>query len=454
MIVHPGHIACIVGGSVAGSEAAHRLAERGIYCVVIEQEALPYGKIEWGLPKWHDKLRDQEEGKIDEKLSSPYVSYVPSTRLGRDIPFESLLEWGFSAVLLATGAWRDRPLGVPGVDEYIGRGFYYQNPFVTWFNDYHAPEYKGPQCEIHDDAIVVGGGLASLDVVKILMLETVLRELTRRGIESDLFTLEREGIPAVLDRHGLSLEQLGLKGCTLYYRRRVIDMPLLEYPDPCPPERRAKVQGVRQKLLQNFLTKYLFRFQPCHIAVDKIVGGDRLAGLVFQRTEITEGRVVPLPGTEYPVPSPLVISSIGSIPEPLPGLPMRRELLSIEDSQTGKLEGFENVFCLGNSVTGRGNIRASFVHGRQVGQWVRDRYLGWSEEDYEKALRVQAVESGGAAESIASWLMEKKARTPDEIRRILERARELQRRVGYDGNYDQWIARHRPTRLEELLARR
>ena len=43
---HPAHVACIVGGGIAGSEAAASLAERKIHSVVIEMEALPYGKIE------------------------------------------------------------------------------------------------------------------------------------------------------------------------------------------------------------------------------------------------------------------------------------------------------------------------------------------------------------------------------------------------------------------------
>ena len=63
MNIHPGHFVAIFGGACAGSEAAFRLAERGIYVAVFEQQALPHGKIEDGLPKWHVKLRNKEEGK-------------------------------------------------------------------------------------------------------------------------------------------------------------------------------------------------------------------------------------------------------------------------------------------------------------------------------------------------------------------------------------------------------
>lgn len=40
----------IIGGSVAGSEAAYLLAEKGVRVVVFDQKNLPYGKIEDGLP--------------------------------------------------------------------------------------------------------------------------------------------------------------------------------------------------------------------------------------------------------------------------------------------------------------------------------------------------------------------------------------------------------------------
>jgi flavin-dependent dehydrogenase len=72
----PGHFVAIVGGAVAGSEAAYRLSQRGIYSVVFEQNALPYGKIEDGLPMWHVKLRNSEERKIDDKLTQPCVFFV------------------------------------------------------------------------------------------------------------------------------------------------------------------------------------------------------------------------------------------------------------------------------------------------------------------------------------------------------------------------------------------
>jgi flavin-dependent dehydrogenase len=58
------HLVVIVGGAVAGSEGAFQLTQRGVLCVVVEQNGRPYGKVEDGLPRWHEKLRLQEEKKI------------------------------------------------------------------------------------------------------------------------------------------------------------------------------------------------------------------------------------------------------------------------------------------------------------------------------------------------------------------------------------------------------
>ena len=98
--------------------------------------------------------------------------------------------------MLAVGAWRDRPLPLSGVDRYVGRGLAYQNPFVYWFNHYPEPDYRGPQVRSRTSALVIGGGLASLDVVKILMLETVTRALAAGDRRRTSTTWNAWGLPA------------------------------------------------------------------------------------------------------------------------------------------------------------------------------------------------------------------------------------------------------------------
>lgn len=453
MEMNPAHVVAVIGGAVAGSEAAANLAKRGILIVVFEQNIRPYGKIEDGLPKWHVKLQAKEENKIDEKLSDPNIIFVPNTSLNRDIDFQDLVNnWGFSAILLANGAWKDRPLAVDGIEEFVGKGLIYQNDLVKWFNHYHEEDYNGEHYKIEDDAIIIGGGLASLDVVKIAMLETVLDALRKRNIKSDILELERDSIRKILDKHNLTLGDLGLNGCTLYYRRRIKDMPLAQMPVNAEPEAKEKIYSAREKILKNFQDKYLFKVKQCSVPTGIVVENNRLIGLKFKETEIVDGKVIILDGSEFEVRSALVISSIGSIPEQIEGIDMEDELYDLTDQETGQLKKFNNVFALGNVVTGKGNIRASYLHGKQVAIHVLENFLVWREEDYEKILQFSEQRTKEKVDKIANLFNEKKVLSVDKIRSIMEKVEGYQRNAGYNGNYAEWIAKHKLESIEDAIA--
>jgi ferredoxin--NADP+ reductase len=213
---------------------------------------------------------------------------------------------------------------------------------------------------------------------------------------------------------GITMADLGVKGCMLYYRRRVEDMPLQEPLDNPTPEQMAKTGMVRRKLLQNFLDKYLFTFHERHAPVTPIVEGDGLAGLRFAETEVKDGKATIKPGSEKEVRAPLVISSIGSIPEPLQGIEMKGELYRIKDENSGEVEGLPGVFALGNAVTGKGNIQVSLKHGRLVGLHV------------------------------CEYLRGQPALTPTKVAAIEAKIKALQEKVGYAGNYKEWMAKVAP----------
>lgn len=447
-----GYYVAIFGGSVAGAEAASELARRGLRCVVFEQHALPYGKLESGLPKWHVHLRDRQERLIDEKLQSKGIEFVPLIRLGQDIDFESVCKtWGFSAILLATGAWRDRPLPVSEFDRFIGKGFHYQNPFVNWFNHNHDPFYQGPQFVIPDKTIIIGGGLASIDVAKIVMIELVRKALQERGIERDVFALERRGIVTVLNEAGLSLTELGLAGCTLYTRQGIREMPLNTIPENASQEEVEKAYESRQRIVEKLTEKYLFTIRENRIAHKPIVRDDRLAGAVFQVTQTVNNQIIPVDGAYEEVYTPLLISAIGSIPEQIKGLPLKGEIYDVQDVETGKIKGYDHVFALGNAVTGRGNIKQSQTHGRQVSENIVDQYFAWQEEDYQEIFTAATERVDQRLQSIGEQLQKTKPLSAEQIQKIQDKIKQLQQRVGYDGNYPQWIQKHLPVRLEYLL---
>ena len=432
----PKPVVAIIGGAVAGSEAAAACAVRGAIPVVFEQGKRPYGKIEDGLPRWHEKLREKEYRKIDENLSSSDVIFVPETEVGADISWSELYEQlGLSAVVLANGAWRDRPLPVEGADAYEGRGLVYQNELVYWFNHYEDEGYDGPVFEIPDDTIVVGGGLASIDVVKIVNLELYAGALRERGIDVDLTEMELKGIPRTLEAHGLSAEELGIKGATLYYRRRKEDMPLASADNPTP-EKLAKLQAARAKIMDRVISKYLVEFEPLCRPIATLTEGDRLTGIRFQRTEVVDARVRGVEGTEFDVSASLVISSIGSIPKPIDGIPTKGELYHYDSWDTGEVHGLPGVFGLGNVLTGKGNIKDSRANAIEIIEKVVSAYLGVGDEPAEVPDAVSAE-----AEAVAKKAAAGKPMSLEAMKALAARVADRHREIGYT-DYRTWIRAH------------
>ena len=443
------HVAAIIGGAIAGSTAAKLLADAGILCVVFEQNDRPYGKIEDGLPRWHVKQRRMEYDRLDSRLDHPNVLFVPRTRLGTDLDFHQLVRtWGFSVVILANGAWRDRPLSIPGIDQYINKGLIYQNPFIYWFNHKNEKAYSGPRYDVPGGTIVIGGGLASIDVVKVVQIQLYKTALKARGIETNMLELEQKGVPAVCAQHHIDPAELGVQDVVLYYRRRDIDMPLAQPPDDATPDQIEKTQLVRKKILAKVVEKYRVRFQERHLPIAPLVEDGRLVGVRFVRTEAGERGATAIPGTEIDVHAPLVISSVGSIPEPIPGIEMTGEVYRFKDSDTGEYAAVEGVFGLGNVVTGKGNIDVSRRHATSVSQRILEDYLGVGNGD-RSVLTCEATEAAvrEQVEKIQNFLRGKTPLAISQVNSIVERVHQRWQQIGYTA-YREFIKSVTPPDLE------
>jgi ferredoxin/flavodoxin---NADP+ reductase len=444
------HFVAIIGGAISGSVAAEILADRGIRVAVIDQNKRPYGKIEDGLPRWHVEQRKQEYGRIDARLRKPNVFFVPSTKLGRDIDFEDLCKnWGFSAIILANGAWRDRDIGIPGAEKFLGKGLAYQNPFIYWYNHKNEKDYTGPRYETPDEAVVVGGGLASIDVVKVLQLESYERAMKARGIETDMHELEK-GVPAACKAHAIKPEDLGVKGCLLIYRRREQDMPLAQPPDNATPEQIAKTEQVRQKMLKLARDRYLFRFQERRLPLGFVEENGHVVGLRAGETKVEGRKAELIPGSETVIPTSFVVSSIGSVPEKIAGVNMKGEYLTFVDEDLPRYAESQHVFGVGNVVTGQGNIRVSLVHSQKVTNHLIENYLGIGDRDGDLSEMYEAAENrvAGQTQTIEKRIEALPALSDTQIAAIEERIRGLQERAGYVSDYDSWIAKVTPPDLE------
>lgn len=438
----------VIGAATAGSEIARILAERGALVIVFEQNPRPYGKIEDGLPRWHVKQRKDEYEEINQRLDHPNIEYVPMTRMGRELDFEDLrTAWGLSGIVLTHGAWKDRAFPVEGADQFIDRGLVYQNKLIYWFNHYLEKNYDGPRYDLTPGAIVVGGGLASIDVVKVLQIEMTLAALKARGIAGDMLALEREGIDPVLAASGLKYSDLGVAPCKLYYRRRVLDMPLSDIPPDAPEKRANALRQARAKILEKAQRKFLFEFQELRAPSGVIVENGVMVGVNFSRTEVADGQVRIVQEGVESARAPLTISSIGSIPEPIPGIPQKGETYTYVNQKIGLLmDGPTGVFAAGNVLTGKGNIKDSLDSGTEIGTHVAEAYLGLSGEELKiaEAARKQAAASG---EKIADAMDMRPKIEPQRVASLLDRVRKHQRAAGYEGNYRAWLAKVTPPDL-------
>ena len=455
------HYIAVIGGAVAGAEAAFQLAEQGYKVVVFDQMMLPYGKIEDGLPKWHHKLREKEIAKIDNKILHESIRFVPGVKIGRDISFEQLTQqWGFSAVLFATGAWKDRPIRLEGIDSLINKGVVYQNPLLFWFNHYHESSYQGLMYDIPDGATVIGGGLASIDVVKIFMIETVQKALVKKGIGVSLYELEKSGISSVLAKYDLTLEKLGLKGATLVYRRREKDMPLSSR-SRVTEEEIANSERIALKIMKKYKDKFLFNFLELSLLDGFEEENGHLSALIFQKMKVENGELVKDGDNKIHHKTTMLTSSIGSVPETIPGLPTKGLLFDIEDMSTCRLSGYSNVFAVGNAVTGKGNIVTSIKHSKGITKSIIEGTLSAaSSENNEEGMAnytsklnnvLRKVEDGVDRQinSIVDEIECHEPQSEDVVEFINSKVKQLQNKVGFDGDYYAWKEKFKKIRLAE-----
>ena len=396
-------VVLIIGGAVSGSTAAKKLTENGIRCIVVDQNRLPYGKIEDGLPRWHDKQRNNEYSKIDEVMGHDLVDFVPSTKIGRDISFEDIYSINWSCIYFANGAWKDRSFPIDGIDHFSN--FYYQNPFVYWFNHYHEKDYNGPEMNIKDNVLVVGGGLASIDVCKITQMELVKQKIQSQVKDVDVVKMEHQGIPKYLEENNIQYEDLDIEGTALIYRRDIENMPLTTIAPDAKPELAEKRKQARRKILNNTQEKFLFNVLECTQPVGLDIVDDNLEGLEVVKNEIIDNKPTQIENSNQILKANTIISSIGSLPEPIDGIPMNGSTYDIIDEDSGKFNSLDKVHGMGNAITGKGNIKASRISAKTVGDLTIDL--------------IQDIDS-------------------DSVDSINNKVKEWQKRSSYNGNYFEW----------------
>ncbi len=145
-----------------------------------------------------------------------------------------------------------------------------------------------------------------------------------------------------------------------------------------------------------------------------------------------------------------MISSIGSVPESIPGITMKGEYYTFTNDVVAQYSGSDRVFGVGNVVTGQGNIRASLIHSQELTTRLIENYIGVGSGEADVGVFYKASEARGArqARAIEERVEALPALSESEVAALEQRIHTLQERIGYTGDYDSWIAKVTPPDLE------
>jgi hypothetical protein len=200
--------------------------------------------------------------------------------------------------------------------------------------------------------------------------------------------------------------------------------------------------------MDKVIERFLVHFAPNHALKAPLLDDGRLCGLVFEQTRTVDGKLVTLPNSEQTYRADLVVSSIGSIPQPIAGVPMRGELIDFADHNTGRVRGFDAVFGLGNALTGKGNIKDSRRNALQISTHVAEAYLGLTDAVEGTSPAHAHAHAHEQALRAAEIVKTRPIVAPAQQRELNAIVRSLQARVGFDGNLTAWLAQS-PVRVQE-----
>jgi NADPH-dependent glutamate synthase beta subunit-like oxidoreductase len=160
------HVA-IIGSGPAGCYLADQLLRilPDASIDVLERLPAPFGLVRYGVAPDHQGTKAIAR-VLDRVLSRERVSFFGNVEAGRDIHLEELMSL-YDAVVLATGATRDRRLGIPGEGLPGVTG---SSAFTGWYNG--RPESQALSVQDVGSAVIIGNGNVAIDVVRVLAKNT------------------------------------------------------------------------------------------------------------------------------------------------------------------------------------------------------------------------------------------------------------------------------------------
>ena len=154
----------VVGSGPAGIYAADILTKQDpdVTVDIFDRLPTPYGLIRYGVAPDHPRIK-QIIVALHRVLENDRISFLGNVHVGVDIKLDQLQQF-YDGIIFATGAERDRPLGLPGIDLERSYG---AADFVAFYDSHPDRPQTWDLRDAHSVA-VLGVGNVGLDVARIL----------------------------------------------------------------------------------------------------------------------------------------------------------------------------------------------------------------------------------------------------------------------------------------------
>lgn len=319
-----GHKVAVIGSGPSGLTCAGDLAKLGYDVTVFEALHTAGGVLVYGIPEF--RLPKAIVAKEIDNLRALGVKIETNVIIGKTISVDELLEDGFEAVYIGTGAGLPNFMNIPG--ENLS-GVYSANEFLTRINLMKAYKDDSATPVLHaKNVAVVGGGNVAMDAARCA-------------------------------------KRLGAENVYIVYRRGESELPAR-----AEEIEHAKEEGIEFRLLSN----------PTSIEGDE---NGHAAKVVCQKMELGEPdasgrrRPVPIEGADFVLDADCVIIAIGTSPNPLiksttDGLEVSKRggIVTDEDGLTSR----EGVYAGGDAVTGSATVILAMGAGKKAAAAI-DKYI-------------------------------------------------------------------------------
>ena len=315
----------VIGSGPSGLTCAGDLAKMGYDVTIFEALHKAGGVLVYGIPEFRLPKETVVQAEV-ENVKKLGVKIETNVIVGKSVRIDELMEDGYEAVFIGSGAGLPRFMGIPGEN---ANGVFSANEYLTRSNlmkafkdEYDTPIVAGTK------VAVVGGGNVAMDAARTAL---------RLGAEVHIV-----------------------------YRRGEDELPAR-----AEEVHHAKEEGIIFDLLTN----------PTEILVD-----DKgwVKGMKCIRMELGEadasGRRSPVevPGSEFEMELDTVIMSLGTSPNPLissttKGLDINKRKCIIADENNGQTSKI-GVFAGGDAVTGAATVILAMGAGKAAAKGI-DEYL-------------------------------------------------------------------------------